>query len=306
VDDDAGPTIRHAAMKPPPTQHIDSTVGSVIARQWRGRVPADLAQAYLALMRERAIPDYRSVEGNIAAFCLSREEAGIVHVVMVSWWRDLASIARFTDGDITTARYYDFDRDYLLELTPTVEHFAMQGAVAELPGYGVPRDAAQGRSYRMAATSAPAPAAVATNHNGGRMSRNPVLAVKPAPSDVALAHFSQELVFEADCADVHEAMQGDDPGFVLVDARGPAQYAAGHVPGAINIPHGKIIQSKMAAFPAETVFVVYCDGPHCNGATRAAMRLASLGRPVKKMVGGVHGWLLDGYELVKDEVGSQA
>jgi rhodanese-related sulfurtransferase len=133
------------------------------------------------------------------------------------------------------------------------------------------------------------------------MPRNLVLAVKPAPSEVALEHFSRELWFEADCADVHAAMQTGDPGFVLVDARGPAQYAAGHVPGAINIPHGKIIQSKMAAYPANTLFVVYCDGPHCNGATRAAMRVASLGRPVKKMVGGVHGWLLDGYSLEKGE-----
>lgn len=129
------------------------------------------------------------------------------------------------------------------------------------------------------------------------MPRNAVTEVAPAPSDVALAHFAREFAFETDCADVHEAMKSGNPGFVLVDARGPVQFGAGHVPGAVNIPYGKIIQSKMAAYPQDTLFVVYCDGPHCNGATRAASRLAGLGRPVKKMVGGIHGWQLDGFSL---------
>ena len=40
---------------------------------------------------------------------------------------------------------------------------------------------------------------------------------------------------------------------------------------------------------------MYCAGPHCNGADRAAVRLARLGRPVKKMIGGVTGWLDEGF-----------
>jgi rhodanese-related sulfurtransferase len=54
----------------------------------------------------------------------------------------------------------------------------------------------------------------------------------------------------------------------------------------------------MAAWPEDTLFVVYCAGPHCNGADRAALRLARLGRPVKKMIGGVTGWLDEGFVLV--------
>src|SRR3546814_9628693 len=78
--------------------------------------------------------------------------------------------------------------------------------------------------------------------------------------------------------------------------------SAVHVPGAISIPYRKIIESKMAAYPAETLFVVYCDGVHCNGATRGAIRLAALGRPVKKMVGGLHGWELEGFALERSRV----
>jgi rhodanese-related sulfurtransferase len=44
--------------------------------------------------------------------------------------------------------------------------------------------------------------------------------------------------------------------------------------------------------------VVYCSGPHCNGADRAALRLARLGRQVKKMIGGISGWKDEGFSLV--------
>lgn len=54
----------------------------------------------------------------------------------------------------------------------------------------------------------------------------------------------------------------------------------------------------MAARPADTLFVVYCAGPHCNGADVAALKLAELGRPVKMMLGGLTGWEDEGYAFV--------
>jgi rhodanese-related sulfurtransferase len=47
----------------------------------------------------------------------------------------------------------------------------------------------------------------------------------------------------------------------------------------------------------DTLFVVYCAGPHCNSAHQGAKRLAGLGRPVKLMIGGITGWLDEGYAL---------
>ena len=126
---------------------------------------------------------------------------------------------------------------------------------------------------------------------------NAVTAVPAAAAPLALAHFQAQFAFETDCWDTHEALRSGDPGFVLVDARSPEAYAEGHVPGAINIPHRKIIGSRMAAYAADTLFVTYCAGPHCNGAARAAVRLAELGFPVKLMAGGITGWLDEGFAL---------
>jgi rhodanese-related sulfurtransferase/ketosteroid isomerase-like protein len=122
--------------------------------------------------------------------------------------------------------------------------------------------------------------------------------IPPAPAAVAIEHFSKRLAHETDCWDVHTAFATNADDFVLLDVRSPDLYVAGHVPGAINLPWRKIIASKIRAWPEDTVFVVYCAGPHCNGADRAALALARLGRPVKIMIGGAIGWVDDGFSLL--------
>jgi rhodanese-related sulfurtransferase len=129
---------------------------------------------------------------------------------------------------------------------------------------------------------------------------NAVTEVPPASPTEAIAHFEKLLSLETDCYDVHQALQRVDPGFVLLDVRSPDAYANGHLPHAISFPHRRLTESTLAQYPADTLFVVYCSGPHCNGADRGALRLARLGRPVKKMIGGITGWRDEGYELVTD------
>jgi rhodanese-related sulfurtransferase len=126
---------------------------------------------------------------------------------------------------------------------------------------------------------------------------NAVAQIPAAPAEVAIRHFEAEFTFETDCWDTHDALSKGEPGFVLVDARSPEMFVKGHIDGAVNIPHGKIIGSRMSTYPASTLFVTYCAGPHCNGAARAALKLARLGFPVKIMSGGITGWLDEGFAL---------
>lgn len=130
--------------------------------------------------------------------------------------------------------------------------------------------------------------------------RSPVTETAAADSRAACAHFEALLMFETDCWDVHAAFSSGAPDFVLLDVRSPELYRQGHVPGAVNLPHGRLIERNLAPYPADTLFVVYCAGPHCNGADKAALRLARLGRPVKKMIGGVEGWKDEGFELTRE------
>lgn len=131
---------------------------------------------------------------------------------------------------------------------------------------------------------------------------DPVTDVPPVSPAEMRAHLTRRLALETDCADVFAALKdasvrGEAAGFVVLDVRGRAAYAAGHVPGAISLPHRDITAERLAAWPEGTMFVTYCAGPHCNGADRGALRIADLGRPVKTMPGGMTGWIDEGLPL---------
>jgi len=131
------------------------------------------------------------------------------------------------------------------------------------------------------------------------LAESAMTAIPAAPPQVALAHFERLLTLETDCWDVHIALETRDSGFVLLDVRSPESFAAGHLPTAINLPHQRINERNLRQYPKNTLFVVYCSGPHCNGADRAAIRLARLERPVKKMIGGIEGWKDEDFALIK-------
>ncbi len=107
------------------------------------------------------------------------------------------------------------------------------------------------------------------------------------------------MVFETDCWDVHASLQLEEPGFVLLDVRSKELFQQGHIAGAKNLPNWLINRKSLAEFPADSLFVVYCAGPHCNGAAKAAIRISRLEYSVKLMIGGVEGWKDEGFSLVK-------
>lgn len=123
-----------------------------------------------------------------------------------------------------------------------------------------------------------------------------------APADVAAAHFATRLALETDCSDVAETLRTAPTSIRLIDARSGEAYRDGHIPGAISLPHADITADALAAIGTDAVFVTYCWGPHCNGAHKAAARVAALGHQVKEMIGGIHGWQLEGFSLATAEV----
>ena len=118
----------------------------------------------------------------------------------------------------------------------------------------------------------------------------------------SVAHVLRRLSVETDCADVHHAIAHHKQDFVLLHVVGrPEQFARRHLPGAIHLPWSAMNAETMAQWPQDTLFVVYCAGPHCNGADRAALKLSRLGLPVKIMIGGITGWEDENFAFATDD-----
>ena len=101
----------------------------MIVRMWHGMTQAADAPEYVRFLEGRAIPDYRSVPGNLGVQVLHRLEGDRAHFLTVTWWESREAIAGFAGTDIEIAKYYPEDRRFLLEFERTVTHWEVSGTV---------------------------------------------------------------------------------------------------------------------------------------------------------------------------------
>jgi len=94
----------------------------MIVRIWHGRTRTADAESYRQFVIQTGIKDYSSTQGNLGAQIWQRKEEEITHIWTVSWWKDVESIKAFAGNDIEKAKYYDEDKNFLLEFEPRVIH----------------------------------------------------------------------------------------------------------------------------------------------------------------------------------------
>lgn len=95
----------------------------MIVRIWHGMMPAEKADDYYAYLNRTGIPDYRATEGNRGVMVLRRVDGDKAHFLLLSFWESLDAIEAFAGSDLTRARYYPEDGDYLLEFEERVIHY---------------------------------------------------------------------------------------------------------------------------------------------------------------------------------------
>jgi heme-degrading monooxygenase HmoA len=91
----------------------------MIVRLWHGRTAKEDFEAYSQFMRERAAPDYASVEGNLECYFLRRLDDDAAHFLLVTHWSSMDAVKAFAGPDPQIAKYYPEDDDFLLEKEPT-------------------------------------------------------------------------------------------------------------------------------------------------------------------------------------------
>jgi heme-degrading monooxygenase HmoA len=97
----------------------------MIARLWRGRVPAGKSPDYVRYLRETGFADYARTPGNRGVWLLRgmAEEKGETAFLALTFWDSMAAIKAFAGAAPERARYYPRDHEFLIEPDPHVEHF---------------------------------------------------------------------------------------------------------------------------------------------------------------------------------------
>lgn len=111
-----------------------------------------------------------------------------------------------------------------------------------------------------------------------------------APAQQTTDFFANKLACETDCSDVYADIKEGHKNYLLLDVRSQEAFDKSHAITAISMPHSDINSDSFAKYDKATLFVVYCWGPGCNGATKAASKISALGFKVKEMIGGIHYW----------------
>ena len=95
----------------------------MLARTWSGRTPREKADAYFEFLKESGIKDYLATPGNRGVLVLNRPLGDEVEFLLISFWESEAAIRAFAGEDMTRARYYPEDEAFLLNFSPTVDHY---------------------------------------------------------------------------------------------------------------------------------------------------------------------------------------
>ena len=109
----------------------------------------------------------------------------------------------------------------------------------------------------------------------------------------AREHFESRMTYTTGVHELEWLVNHPQGDFTVVDVRFPTDYAAGHVPGAINLPKGKWQNAK--GLRKEATLYVYCYDQTCHMAADAAVELVKQGYKVIEVEGGFDRWQQKGF-----------
>ncbi len=75
----------------------------------------------------------------------------------------------------------------------------------------------------------------------------------------------------------------------LLDVRPADEFAAGHLPGAVNVTLGEL-EERLAELPQDREVVAYCRGPYCMLSVDAVRALQERGYRVRRLQEGMPEW----------------
>ncbi len=99
----------------------------MIARIWNGVTAADRADKYYDYIKATGVPGLTGTPGNHGVYVLRRLSQGEAYFTVISLWDSLKGLEDFAGDDITRARLYPDDEDFLIRFDTTVSHHEVLG-----------------------------------------------------------------------------------------------------------------------------------------------------------------------------------
>lgn len=126
----------------------------------------------------------------------------------------------------------------------------------------------------------------------------------PSCADVAVQGYAPGAVVNVTPADGFALIeeQKDNPDFIILDVRTPEEYAAGHLPGAVNLCYtcAGEFQDGLAVLDKDATYLVYCRTGNRGRAAVNAMSVSGF-TDIYHLDTGITQWIAEGYETVVSE-----
>lgn len=95
---------------------------------------------------------------------------------------------------------------------------------------------------------------------------------------------------------LHDSLKQLERSEIILDVRGREEFAEGHIPGAINIPHDEVAQHADKLKQYKRIYI------HCRSGKRAQLAFSDLEKQgLKNLVcisdGGMADWISAGYKV---------
>ena len=80
-------------------------------------------EKYLAYLKATGLKDYAATKGNLGTYVLTRQVGDNAEFLLFSLWNSMDDIRGFAGNEVEKAVYYPADKEFLLEMVPTVDHY---------------------------------------------------------------------------------------------------------------------------------------------------------------------------------------
>jgi heme-degrading monooxygenase HmoA len=100
----------------------------MIGRIWKGVTKKEDTKRYLAYLKATGLKEYAATKGNLGTYVLTRQVGGNTEFLLLSLWRSMDDIKGFAGKEFEKAVYYPADKEFLLDMVPTVDHYEIAAA----------------------------------------------------------------------------------------------------------------------------------------------------------------------------------